>query len=88
MTNLEMRQLAASLDLRAIRKACGFSTIRIAKALGTEPHIVSQYERGQHIPRGQLGNRYLRIVQAMRNHAEIPETGTFEHLAGEGQADD
>jgi len=48
--------------------------------------VIWRYERGVTVPSGELGLRYLRIVRAMRNHAEIPETGTFEHLAGEDQA--
>lgn len=85
MTNLEMRDLAGTLDLAAIRRACGISCRRIAVALGVRTCVIWRYERGVTVPSGALGIRYLRIVAAMRNHAEIPETGCFEHLAGEDQ---
>lgn len=71
MTNLEMRQLAGRLDLRGIRESCGFSMSRIARALGVHPRVVHRYETGLHIPQGQLGGRYMRIMLGLRNHLGV-----------------
>lgn len=73
MTNLQIRQLAASLDLEAIRYACGISCRRIALALGVPTSVVWRYEHGVTVPSGLLGIRYMRIMLALRNHLEVPE---------------
>jgi hypothetical protein len=70
VTNLEMRRLARSMDLAGIRYACGFSCRQVARALGTHRCVVWRYEQGLTVPGGELGNRYMRIVLAMRNHLE------------------
>jgi len=70
MTNLEMRQFAASEDLAAIRRACGIVGARIARAIGVPPCVIYQYEAGTKRPVGQQGARYLRIMLALRNHLE------------------
>jgi transcriptional regulator with XRE-family HTH domain len=72
VTNQEMRRLAHSEDLAAIRQECGITAARIAEALGVLPGVVYQYERGTRKPNGQLGARYMRIMVALRNHLEVP----------------
>jgi|SRR5579859_501047 len=52
-----MRQLAASLDLAAIRRGCGVSCRRIALALGVDPFAVFEWERRSRTPNGALGVR-------------------------------
>lgn len=70
MTNREMRLLAASMDLRGIREACGFSQRRIGRALNASQWLVRGYENGKRTPNGELGARYLRIMTGLRNHLE------------------
>jgi hypothetical protein len=85
MTNLEMRRLAASLDLAGIRRACGFSCRQVALALGAPTCVVWRYEQRLTVPSGHLGIRYLRIIRGMRNHLEVSMAAV---KAGEDQADD
>lgn len=79
VTNLEMRRIAVSEDLAAIRRECGISARRIARAMGAAPPVVRQYERGLRTPNGQLGARYMRIMLALRNHLEISTSTAREH---------
>ena len=70
MTNQEIRVFLDSVDAEAVRKEQDISARRIALVLGVTPMMVRRWEKRLTTPRGQIGNRYARILRGLANHAE------------------
>jgi DNA-binding transcriptional regulator YiaG len=58
-----LRALLRSGAARPIRTAAGASLGEVASVLGTSKTTVLRWERGERIPRGELGLAYWRLLR-------------------------
>jgi transcriptional regulator with XRE-family HTH domain len=48
-----------------IREGAGFSASEVARELGVAPSTVCRWERGERLPRGQVGERWAAVLQRL-----------------------
>jgi predicted transcriptional regulator len=60
-----VRRLATSGGARLIREAAHVSASEIARELGVAPSTVCRWERGERLPRGQVGERWAAILRRL-----------------------
>jgi transcriptional regulator with XRE-family HTH domain len=59
------RRLAKTGTARMIRESAGFSASEIARELGVAPSTVCRWERGERLPRGQVGERWAAVLRRL-----------------------
>ena len=64
---LRARSLPAPAERRAIRKRAGLPTSAIASAVGVSRQAVGMWEKGLRFPTGSRLDRYLRVLQQLRD---------------------
>lgn len=59
------RRLAKSGGARAIREGAGLSLRDLANELGVYPATISRWERGERVPRGDVAERWARVLKRL-----------------------
>jgi transcriptional regulator with XRE-family HTH domain len=67
-----LRALVESGDARRLRQAAQISLATMATALGTSQGGMSLLERGLWQPSASRGRSWLRILQGLARHLEVP----------------
>jgi predicted transcriptional regulator len=67
---LALRKLPDPAELRRIRMAAGLTQGELAIELGVAPLSVARYESGARHPRGELAERYGRLLRLLRESAD------------------
>lgn len=65
-----LRALLRSGAARSIRTAAGLSLGEVAKPLGVSKTSVLRWERGDHVPRGELALAYWQLLQSLMREGE------------------
>jgi transcriptional regulator with XRE-family HTH domain len=60
-----LRQLLATGEARAIRRAARCSMAEIASHLGTDESMISRYERGERVPGARVAIEYLALLRRL-----------------------
>lgn len=60
------RRLPAPREGRGLREAAGLTQATLARLLGVAPATVSRWETRARHPRGQLLDRYLEVLNSLR----------------------
>jgi len=56
--------------IRALRRNAGLALVDVAVALGVAPSTICRWERGERVPRGDLGLKYLALLQQVNGSGE------------------
>lgn len=62
----ELRRLPPPRVARAVRLAAGVSQVAMARELGVHRMTVARWEDGTRRPQGELGLRYLHLLDQLR----------------------
>jgi transcriptional regulator with XRE-family HTH domain len=60
------KRIPSPTEARAIRIASGLRQLDLAQVLGVNRVTITRYETGGRRPRGDLGQRYARLLEALR----------------------
>ena len=79
------RRLARNGVARLIREGAGLSTVELAQELGVTPGAVSMWERGRRVPRGDVAERYARVLRELIGGGEAMTDARSTTTAVDGQ---
>ncbi len=63
---IELRQLPAAEELRAIRLRAGLTQDELAAEVGCSRLAIARYESGGRRPKGELAERYGRVLRVLQ----------------------